>query len=277
MLGIAGAGLAGLGLYGMATGQGKSSEIAGPGYAFDQADRYDQYGNLVRTEDTQLSRERALQARDAQLEMAGRMRDRALGRGGPSIADLQLAQARDQNIRAYQAQVGAASGGVGAQMLAQRNAMAATGYAQQQTANQAAQARALEQAQADQNAISAYGQIRSADTQARELDEARQMGVAQNAVQMAGINAAIRNRNTANKSRENTATMASGSSMLGFGFSDARSKESTHASGKDVLSYADALARGKRTSPDRDATLGAVLAAIAEVNARIERIEKGRR
>jgi hypothetical protein len=99
---------------------------------------------------------------------------RAQGRGGPSVAEQQLALTTDANRRAAMGQAASARGGAMQQQAAARQAQAQGVQVQQQAAGQAALMRAQEQ----QAAMGQYQQALNAQQQA-ELQRQLQMGSTQ--------------------------------------------------------------------------------------------------
>jgi hypothetical protein len=101
------------------------------------------------------------QFRGQQFDLASALRDRAMGTGGPSAAEMQLRRTTDQNI---QAQASAAASGRGGQSaLSQYNLANRAAATQQDAAGQAATLRANEQIAAQQSLGALLAQGRGAD------------------------------------------------------------------------------------------------------------------
>lgn len=100
-------------------------------------------------------------ARTGQQTNADAILARALGQGGPSLAEMQLREASDRALKQQAGAIGAFRGQNPA--LARRQIADQTAAAQQQMAGQAAMLRAQEQQAAQALAGQAFGQIRSQD------------------------------------------------------------------------------------------------------------------
>lgn len=316
--GIGGA-LIGYGVGGIMEGQGTAGEMQESGYNFRDSDQMRGYQVAMRGE---------------QGALADDMRRRALG--GDTFAQRQLARTQEQNIASYNSAAQTARGGALSHVMAQRSAYDQAASARQQTAAQAQTLKAQEMLQGEQMAFGGYGQQRAGDMQTQGQDQARQLGIAQNYIGMAGVNASIRNQNTMNRTNENVGMVGAGGSMMGSaatgGYynggpnspgggsttSDARAKVPHDASEAEIRGFLEAIdpqrftytreAQRKGAPPgerygllaqdiehtkigetmvhedpetgykvlDRDAELGAALAALASLHDRLDRLE-GRR
>jgi hypothetical protein len=203
---------------------GQSDREKDPRYNWDAANAMRGYG---------------MQARSGQDALAGRLNMQAQGQG-PSVAQAQLNQARDANIQQYNAQAASARGGAAAHMLAQRQAADNAAQAQQQTAGQAAGLRAQEVAQANQQLSATLEHQRAADLQAADMEDKRQLGVGQQGVQMADVNAGISKSNATNASGAMGGMMGMAGSLLGL-LSDKRSKQNVAPADREIRGFMDAI------------------------------------
>lgn len=302
VVGGLGGALIGYGVGGIMEGQGTAGEMQESGYNFRDSDQMRGYQVAMRGE---------------QGALADDMRRRALG--GDTFAQRQLARTQEQNIASYNSAAQTARGGALAHVMAQRSAYDQAASARQQTAAQAQTLKAQEMLQGEQMAFGGYGQQRAGDMQTQGQDQARQLGIAQNYIGMAGVNASIRNQNTMNRTNENVGMIGAGGSMMSSSsLSDARAKVPHDASEAEIRGFLEAIdpqrftytreAQRKGAPPgerygllaqdiehtkigetmvhedpetgykvlDRDAELGAALAALASLHDRLDRLE-GRR
>lgn len=246
-------------------------------------------------------------ARLQQQDIAEMLRQRAAGQG-PSVAQAQLEQSTQANQAQQMALANSARGGAMQQAAARRQAIQQGAIAQQQAASQAAGLRAQEMASAQ----SAYAQnasaIRQGDQNVMQQEASNQSSWANAQNASAQINAGIGTGNADRSSKNNSSLMAMGKSMLGGLLSDRRMKENVHEADDDMRRFLDALqpyqfeykgqpgthygvmAQDAERSPvgdsfvedgpggvktlDPNQGFGAVLAALANLNKRLEGVER---
>lgn len=190
-------------------------------------------------------RQMSVQARGQQQELGNAITDRALGRGGPSVAELQLQRGMNQAQQRLAQQAASARGmsRSGANMAALRGASDLYG----QTNEQAGIMRAQEQIAAQQLATQNVRDMRQQDLLSRgySIEEAKAILDAQMRAQE--INARITTANAANA--QGPMTMAVGALGGALAASDERAKE---------IMYSDfTMKEGLRPEPARTDMLGA--------------------
>lgn len=292
-LGGVGGALIGAGVGGMFSGDESVSEYGGYNLDWSKyAEAWDQQN----------------QARLQQNEIADMLRARAEGQG-PSVAQSQLQQSTQANQAQQLSMANSARGGVMQQAAARRQAIQQGALAQQQSNAQAAGLRAQEIASAQ----SAYAQnasaLRQGDQNAMASQVSAQGLASNNANSAAQINAGISGGNADRAASRDNALVGMGKSVLSMGglLSDRRMKENVRDADADMRKFLDALqpyqfeyrgqpgvhygimAQDAERSPvgdsfveegpggvktlDPNQGFGAVLAALANVNKRLEKVE----
>lgn len=247
------------------------------------------------------------QARLQQNQIAEMLRMRAEGQG-PSVAQSQLEQSTQANQAQAMALANSARGGVMQQAAARRQAIQQGAIAQQQSASQAAGLRAQEMAAAQGAYAQNASAMRQGDQNAMASQVSAQGTMANASNATAQTNAAIAGGNAERAANKNSSLMSMGKSMLGGLLSDRRMKENVHDADDDMRRFLDALrpyqfeykgqpgthygvmAQDAERSPvgdsfvengpggvktlDPNQGFGAVLAALANLNKRLEGVER---
>ena len=173
------------------------------------------------------------QGQQNQQDMNAMLLARAQGRGGPSVAEAQLAQATNANRVAAMSQANSARGGAMQQAAAQRNAQAQGVQVQQQSAGQGATLRAQEQQ-------AAMGQYANALQAQQNTEMQRQIQLGQ--TQVAQTNAASqRIGQQREQDQSGIGSMVGGIGAIASKLSDERAKMQIHGAEQDVADMFQAL------------------------------------
>jgi hypothetical protein len=180
------------------------------------------------------------QGKGQQQAMNEMLLARAQGRGGPSVAENQLAQNMAQNRAAAYGQAASARGGSMNQAAAQRQAMISGTNAAQQAGGQGATLRAQEQMGAEQM----YAQGLQAQQNA-ELN--RQLGMGQTQLGQTNAETARQKQINDETAARKQAMLGMGSSIImsGMGKSDERAKMSIEGGDKMIEDFLSHIAAKK--------------------------------
>ena len=181
-------------------------------------------------EDTNAAANMQNQTREQQQALGEMLRLQAQGKG-PSVAQNQLRQAQAQNMAQMSSQAASAQGGAMNRMMAQNAAINAGANAGQQAAGQSATLRAQEQLGAYGQMGQLYGQQRSQDLGEQDMQQKRQLGVADDYIETEKNRAAAQ----ASANSNDTNVLGVASSLIPK-FSDIRVKKDISSPSDDEMS-----------------------------------------